>query len=88
MKLDKFSPLGSHKIEESETSPLTALQLWVCGEGTQMARRGGGGGGRLPLFGRLPSLIVSPVQLYQIEFHCAIWALLLILMSLTLKQFA
>lgn len=44
MKLDKFSPLGSHKIEESETSPLTALQLWVCGEGTQMARRGGEGG--------------------------------------------
>lgn len=76
MKLDKFSPLGSLKIEESEISPLTATL--ALGSQGRNADGQGGGGLQLPPFGRLPFRIVSPVQLYQIEFHCATWTLLLI----------
>lgn len=54
MKLDKFSPLGSPKMEESEIPPLLAA---ARREGTQMAREVGGL--RLPPGTRLPVLIVS-----------------------------
>lgn len=43
MKLDKFSPLGSLKIEESEISPLTAT-LALGSQGRNADGQGGGGG--------------------------------------------
>lgn len=42
MKLDKFSPLGSLKIEESEISPLTAT-LALGSQGRNADGQGGGG---------------------------------------------
>lgn len=88
MKLDKFSPLGSPEIEESEISPPTAAPARGS-QGRNADGQGGWGWGGLQLrpLRRLPFLIVSPVQLYQIEFQCATWTLLLFLNSLILKRF-
>jgi len=89
MKLDKFSTLGSPEIEESEISPPTAAPAGGS-QGRNADGQGGGEGGglQLPPLRRLPFLIVSPVQLYQMEFQCATWTVLLFLNSPILKKFA